>query len=312
MLDGCIAGDDEKRSEVLNILSRTPQSLKATPPRYARRPNPKPAKHPALNPNSDQILSTPRPFIGGKKRMPIYATTNNIPFLRLGRKHPHNHAAYLRALIKFYFHRTELRVQLEEVETLAKLEDMWDIEMQTLAEPQVPPHFNYAASWSCTIRQGITYISDQLTRRQEKTADLAHRMQDLVARAKAEAAEEAEGAWGEDAIRGVQEAQDAELQAFILEEEQKSEGQQNQDGSDTEVQEIYRAFGSDQQEIDPESELRGFESDEPQENDVQHDEEVAEVEQERASKDDQRPAEGSEEPEVTQQEREREPVSQHR
>ncbi|KAJ4311908.1 hypothetical protein N0V94_007711 [Neodidymelliopsis sp. IMI 364377] len=132
-LDVSTTDDSADATSLARLVATLPRGLTANPPRRRSPPLPPPphpsGKHPlAVLPPEKAVLNV-RPYaqVSGPRRVPVIASANGIPFLRLTKPQPPALSRVLRQKLDRRITRFHRKVLLENYwMPLARQEDEWD------------------------------------------------------------------------------------------------------------------------------------------------------------------------------------------
>lgn len=126
----------ENSSQQKNILPRVPAKLsplqkkKADNIAFQRQTRER-------HPNAEPILSRPRPFVSGKRHIPVLVSARGVPFLRIKKPQPMNLTRMIRFKLAFKDKLIERRERLLIDSLFAKDEEDWDRLVE--GQPTTPP-----------------------------------------------------------------------------------------------------------------------------------------------------------------------------
>jgi hypothetical protein len=144
------------------------------------------------HPDTEPILSRPRPVVTGRRRIPALVSANGIPFLRIKKPQPQNLSRVLRQLHEYKEKLTERRHRLNLETLFAKDEEDWDRlldgkgQTEMFPEPHVPhvphiPHMSWIeGSWAQSSWNSHNKTVDDNAAHQQKQGDLAEAMWKVV------------------------------------------------------------------------------------------------------------------------------------
>jgi hypothetical protein len=121
-------------STLSHLIATLPQGLTRAPPAPRPAPPPPPPPHPsgkhplAILPSSRAVLAV-RPYarVTGARRVPVLASANGIPFLRLTKPQPASLSRVLRQKLARRMETFHARIELQNYWLpLAQQEDEWD------------------------------------------------------------------------------------------------------------------------------------------------------------------------------------------
>lgn len=182
LIRASLCGDASSSNRITALLAATPSYLKQPP--TAPAPGPSKPKYPPLNPNSDAILSRPRPVVPGRRHVPFLVNANNFPILRVKKPEPHQLGAYIRKKADKRMRRHERRELLGDDVKLGMAEDQWDFLMRKLEQGTVPGRrtglSEDADTWAEAPRNAIKTITEQLRVESVKSQQLTRRMEEVI------------------------------------------------------------------------------------------------------------------------------------
>ncbi|KAF2632246.1 hypothetical protein BU25DRAFT_331967 [Macroventuria anomochaeta] len=136
-LDASTAGDTAGTRTLSQLIAALPHGLTNAPPTRRPAPPPPPAPHPsgkhplAVLPPERAVLNV-RPYaqVSGARKVPVMASANGIPFLRLTKPQPASLSRVIRQKLTRRIGRFHQRIELGKYWLpLAKQEDEWDMLM---------------------------------------------------------------------------------------------------------------------------------------------------------------------------------------
>ncbi|KAK4634262.1 hypothetical protein CLAFUW4_00269 [Fulvia fulva] len=197
-LDDAVAGDEESKSRVLDLLQRTPDTAKRPPERVittAMKEAERKEKNRAAREEYEaypklDLFARPLPqeMLSGKRHVPILFNANHIPVLRLKKPQPHSLSVYINSRVVQRQKRHDLRHKLEEELSLAKSEDDWDaiVSGQTRAYGRTSLDTEGKSIkeplWLQEPRAALSQVQQLLDREREKNRVMAQKMQAVVDR----------------------------------------------------------------------------------------------------------------------------------
>jgi len=134
------------------------------------------------HPDTEPILSRPRPQVSGVRRVPVLVNARGVPFLRIKKPQPPSLTRALRSKLDHRWKRIVRRERLEKELLLAKQEDYWD-ELVGERDP---------LSWTASICSSLSDVNVLLQTADEKNALLAQNMWEVVLRERKLAKQEKE------------------------------------------------------------------------------------------------------------------------
>jgi hypothetical protein len=124
------------------------------------------------HPDTEPILSRPRPQVSGLRRVPVLVNARGVPFLRIKKPQPPSLTRALRSKLDHRWKRIVRRERLENELLLAKDENYWD----ELVGERDPP------SWTASISSSLKDVNTLLQTGDQKNALLAQKMWEVVMR----------------------------------------------------------------------------------------------------------------------------------
>ncbi|KAH6615276.1 hypothetical protein C7974DRAFT_367470 [Boeremia exigua] len=132
-LDAATAPNTAAASTLAHLITTLPRGLTRGPP-TRRPPTPAPAphpsgKHPLATLPPDRAVLNVRPYahVTGARKVPVIATANGVPFLRLTKPQPASLSRVLRQKLARRIEHFHQRVELQHYWLpLARQEDEWD------------------------------------------------------------------------------------------------------------------------------------------------------------------------------------------
>ncbi|KAF2199875.1 hypothetical protein GQ43DRAFT_419289 [Delitschia confertaspora ATCC 74209] len=189
-LDEAAAGNLSSTRFVKTIVDKIPDHIAHPKPR--RKVRPKTPKPRALLPKKKSILETrPYPKVTGKRHIPILATANGIPFLRITKPQPTNLSRALRHKINIRNNNFVERTLLGNYwMPLAIQEDQWDDILDRNTELS---HIEReGGSWQAVVHDAFTNNRIVFEKMVADNISIAKRMQDLIDQEKILAGQEEE------------------------------------------------------------------------------------------------------------------------
>ncbi|KAF1946131.1 hypothetical protein EJ02DRAFT_336794 [Clathrospora elynae] len=178
-LDAFSTGDTASASALTRMISTLPQGLKRAPPLLPLRKSPPepPKERLACLPPEQAVLNV-RPYtnVSGYRHVPILASANGVPFLRITKPQPP-------ALSRILRQRLERKIELFDIKILlgnwwlpiCKQEDEWDV----LINAQLRRRED-TVKWTDAIRLAEQENQDAYERDVQKDREIARKMQRIV------------------------------------------------------------------------------------------------------------------------------------
>ncbi|KAI9670548.1 MAG: hypothetical protein M1831_005768 [Alyxoria varia] len=134
------------------------------------------------------ILARPYPTTSGPRHVPFLISAAGYPMLRTKKPQPPGLGPYFRKLTKKRQAQTDAVTRLEGMIPIARLEDVWDLDMQRQGvlvqasqRSQSPSRLHTGAgSWVEDLRNVIKHIQEKGKAQIAKKAELTKRMQWIV------------------------------------------------------------------------------------------------------------------------------------
>lgn len=187
-LDAAVAGSEESKGYILQLLDKAHPRAKQTPPivlpKTLRRDVEKRQRKEAAQARHEEprvsLFERPVPLeqLSGKRHVPILASANSIPFLRIKKPQPESLSAYLSKRIKTRQKRHDMRQRLEAEVDFARHEDTWD----SIVSQHKGVGRDSSVRWSSGARLALRGVQDKLTGEKLKNQAMAEKMQAVVDR----------------------------------------------------------------------------------------------------------------------------------
>ncbi|KAK5115997.1 hypothetical protein LTR62_000453 [Meristemomyces frigidus] len=125
-LDAAVAGEEESRSYILDLLAKAPNKVKQSPP--PAKPKAQPVQRLERPAGSPSLLDRPLPLeqLSGRRHVPVLFNAHGIPILRLKKPQPESLSGYINHRIQKKQKRHDTRHRLETELEFARAEDTWD------------------------------------------------------------------------------------------------------------------------------------------------------------------------------------------
>ncbi|KAK3672302.1 hypothetical protein LTR78_007842 [Recurvomyces mirabilis] len=184
-LDAAVAGEEESKSRILDLLERAPAKVK----------QPRPGEHvqplvPTQRP-SDRLSLLDRPVpleqLKGKRHVPVLFNAQGIPVLRIKKPQPEGLSGYINHRLQLKQKRHDTRHRLEEELELARAEDTWDeILLEcTAARLDGTTERVREQGWSHALAMAKKEVNEKLSEERRKNQVMAEKMQAVVDREQA-------------------------------------------------------------------------------------------------------------------------------
>lgn len=199
-LDAAVAGDEESKLYLSDLLERAPAKTKLPPPMNAqlRAKLDKKAETDKSENVDDQpkasIFDRPLPLekLSGPRHVPVLFSANRIPVLRIKKPQPESLSRFIRQRIEQRQSRHDRRWRLTAEQEIAAREDEWDelvrgivyhARPKSLAQAMDPlSKFSEEPSWRSEVDAAITEVEQKLSEEKEKNRVMAIKMQAVVDR----------------------------------------------------------------------------------------------------------------------------------
>jgi len=193
-LDAAVAGEEESKSYIVDLLERAPEKIKQSPPTVVpkhlqkqldkRRKAETRASELAKEKKRVSIFDRPLPLekLSGRRRVPVLYSAQKIPVLRFSKPQPENLSGYLAHRVRVRQKRHDTRHRLEEELDLARTEDRWDALM---AEELDESRWVQEPAWSAAPGLARRDVNERLAEEKRKNRDMAEVMQGMVDRERA-------------------------------------------------------------------------------------------------------------------------------
>lgn len=123
------------------------------------------------HPKAESILSRPRPYVSGRRRVPKFVVSQGVPFLRIKKPQPPSLSRALRSKAANRWKRIVRHERLSEELTAAEAEDKWD---------HLVGDADDSTTYATTIQQNLRDTSKWIRIADEKNAELARKMWAVV------------------------------------------------------------------------------------------------------------------------------------
>lgn len=198
-LDASAAGDEDSTRYIASLLARTPEKIKAAPPRPAVPRE----KRKSVNENtsatkeesalsfkpSDELFQRPRPLsqLSGKRHVPVLFSANRFPVLRIKKPQPESLSSVIRNLSKTRQKRIDRHHLLADQLRFAQYEDMWDRMVANIAgqgpettkdEPDIEP------PWAEELEIALEDVDSKIQLQDAKNLKMSKAMLAVVDREK--------------------------------------------------------------------------------------------------------------------------------
>ncbi|KAF2463146.1 uncharacterized protein BDR25DRAFT_246316 [Lindgomyces ingoldianus] len=203
-LDGARTGDEGSIAFITSFISTLPPGMTRPPPPRRPQPPPHPSKNllACLAPERAVLHVRPYAHVPGPRKVPILASANGIPFLRLGKPQPLSLSRILRQKLDKKIERFDKKMILMNYwRPIAEYEDRWDDIIST--------HFGVLqgegnrrreegeVTWAYEVEQAMRENASAHERDLNRDKAIAWKMQRIVDKETALALEE-----GEKIVRG--------------------------------------------------------------------------------------------------------------
>ncbi|KAI9034963.1 LYR motif-containing protein [Aspergillus affinis] len=146
----------------------------ARPPNKAERKKAEFQRHQDLtahhHPDTEPILSRPRPFVRGKRHIPRFVSARGIPFLRIKKYQPKNLSGVIRTKLNKRWALVLRRHRLQSELLFTEDEDMWDV-LTGCREH---------ADWTSPVEDAFLAVEKQILSSDQKNRALAEKMWKVV------------------------------------------------------------------------------------------------------------------------------------
>lgn len=178
-LDGSAAGDIASSGILTRMISQIPAGLTRTPPiKLARQAPPEPLKERLACLPPEQAVLNVRPYakVSGPRHVPVLASANGVPFLRLTKPQPPALSRVLRQRIQQKINLFDVKVLLANWWLpICKQEDKWD----ALIDAQLTERDD-TVRWTDAVRIAERENHEAYERDNAKDRDLTRKMQGIV------------------------------------------------------------------------------------------------------------------------------------
>ncbi|PGH32199.1 hypothetical protein GX50_05038 [[Emmonsia] crescens] len=122
------------------------------------------------HPDTEPILSRPRPHVNGPRHVPMLVDARGIPFLRIKKPEPPSLSRTLRSKLDARWKKILRRDQLEDDVYLAQQEDKWDRIVDQ----------SDGARWESIVAECLGYTIKTIRHEDQKNKELAQKMWEVV------------------------------------------------------------------------------------------------------------------------------------
>ncbi|KAF2108540.1 hypothetical protein BDV96DRAFT_261177 [Lophiotrema nucula] len=179
-LDAANNGDPESASFLKSYIPTLPKGITRSPPQRYVPPPPDPLKQAleCLPPEKKVLNVRPHLKLTGPRHVPILASANGVPFLRLGKPQPRNLSRMLRQKLATAERHFGRKVMLENYwEPLAKQEDIWDAMIEKLDGVKEKVE---KKTWAAAMVTARNEEQAKYNENQKRDREIAARMQEIV------------------------------------------------------------------------------------------------------------------------------------